>query len=177
MGDIVDSVWKKYSSKIYKLCESKCRDEDEAKDLFQTVALKFCQRAGQLEVRANLLPWLLTVTRNTYIDSLAEKNRFLPMSIVAEDTPDYNPFDETAALFFEKEPDAESRELLEKSCAVLLPLERMIIDMTYFGGMPVREMSDILGISQNAVRKRRYLALRKMHYVIADESAEIEKSA
>ena len=66
-------------------------------------------------------------------------------------------------MYYEYQPAIEMRYAIERSLEQLTPLERMLIEMKYYGGFSIRELSNILGLSENAVRKRRQMALRKMH--------------
>ena len=53
----------------------------------------------------------------------------------------------------------------------------MIVDMSYFGGIPLDMQCSILGLSRNAVRKRRYVALKKMRNVLNPDSDEAVNGA
>ena len=61
LPDWIESIWQRYSGTIYKLCVSKCKAEEDAKDLFQTVALKFCQNAASLKERRFFFHWFSCV--------------------------------------------------------------------------------------------------------------------
>ena len=62
---------------------------------------------------------------------------------------------------FHKFVDAPEADF-ESFFAVLAPLERMIVEMTYIGGFSTEEISTVIGISPNAIRKRRHFAITKM---------------
>ena len=169
---LVESTWGRYSEQIYKICEQKCDTKDEARDLFQTVALRFCENMEHLLNRENMFPWLLAVLRHTYLDFVAEGKRALPMSGVKEPAVEYGAFREDEAMYYEVQPEMDVVGLLEMSMRILTPLERMLIEMKYYGGFSVREISNILGLSENAVRKRRYNAFQKMRRRLGEDSSE-----
>lgn len=173
----VEQAWKKHGTIIYKLCEIKCGNAEEAKDLFQTVALKFCRNAQRLMVKNDALAWLVIVLHHSYLDAVKEKERFSAMSCVAEKNPQYSPFREEDSFFYVPSHGVEEVDLLEKATSVLNPVEKMIVDMSYFGGIPLDMQCSILGLSRNAVRKRRYVALKKMRNVLNPDSDEAVNGA
>ena len=169
---MVDFAWRRYSRQIYKLCEAKCGPGDDAKDLFQTVALKFCQNVEKLLNRQNMFPWLFTVLQHAYLDHLAANRRACLMSRVSEPAVEYGSFREEDSMCHEVGPDVEMLIFLEESLKILTPLERMLVEMKYYGGFSVSEISRIIGLSENAVRKRRYIAFQKIRRRLEEYSSE-----
>ena len=173
----VEQAWKKHGALIYKLCEIKCGNTEDAKDLFQTVALKFCRNAQRLMSKDDAQAWLVIVLHHTFLDSVREKERVSAMSCVAENSLRYGCFREEDSFFFVPPDGVEVVDMLEKASTVLNPVEKMIVDMSYFGGIPLDMQSNILGLSRNAVRKRRYVALKKMRNVLIPDSNEAVNDA
>ena len=164
----LEVLWQRYSETIYKLCAARCKTVEEARDLFQTVALKFCENVNTLLNRDDMLPWLISVMRNTYMDARLERQRTMCMSGVLDQYSEYASFCEEEAMYYECRPVAEIRYALERALDRVTPLERMLVEMKFYGGFSVRELSNILGLSENAVRKRRYMALQKMHLMLGE---------
>lgn len=163
-SDWMETVWRRNSDIIYKLCEVKCDTVEEAKDLFQTVALKFCQNAQFLRNREALFPWLVRVMHNAHCDMVADRRSTYPMSAFGRKAEYFNELSEERSVFFQEDRDvAEDYETL---FSLLSPLERMIVEMTYVGGFPTEEISSVIGLSNNAVRKRRHFAIQKMRKAV-----------
>ncbi len=165
---LLEETWRRYSETIYKLCAVRCNSAEEAKDLFQTVALKFCENIGQLSDREDMLPWLISVLRHTHMDLRIEGRRTMCMSGVGDRCSEYASFCEEEGMFYECRPASELLYALEKTLERVTPLERMLVEMKFYGGFSVRELSNIFGLSENAVRKRRYAALRKMQRMLEE---------
>ena len=157
----VEQVWGLHSAQIQRLCERKCANAEEARDLFQTVALKFCENLQDLMTRRNVMPWLITVVHNTFLDIVAERNRSCLMS-VHEEVSEYMAYSEERGAFYERQATPELRLFVTKTLDLLNPLERMLLEMKYFGGFSIKEIGDILGLSENSVRKRRFHAFLKI---------------
>ena len=157
-----EQVWHTHSAQILRLCERKCANIEEARDLFQTVALKFCENLDILMRRNDAKPWLLAVMHHSFLDIVADRRRTCLMSAVAESSPEYMAFSEEESLFYTRATSSELRLAMAKMLKILTPVERMILEMKYFGGFSIKELSAILAISQNAVRKRRSFAFKKI---------------
>jgi len=165
LPDWIDSVWRRNSDTIYKLCSMKCESEDDAKDLFQTVALKFCQYAQRLRGRHTFFPWLFRVLQSAHCDMVAERHSTYAMSRFGSKIENFYALPEERSVFHKFASDPESD--FETLFSVLNPLERMIVEMTYVGGFPTEEISLVIGLSPNAIRKRRHFALAKMRTLLS----------
>ena len=162
----VGSVWKKYSYRIYKLCLKKCGTKDEADDLFQEVALRFCQKARELNYGSYLLPWFNTVLLHCHYSSYRKKlmSREIPLSCLCEPKARYDGDEDDDAFVLPDEKmdiDAIMTEfniLLE----ALTPLEKMIVELSAAGGLRVCDLSQLFGLSKGCIAKRRMNAYQKM---------------
>lgn len=163
----VDAVWRSNANIIYKICESKCGSAEDAKDLFQTVALKFCQNAKSLKERSTVLPWMACVLHNAHCDMVAERHATYPMSQVAKKDDDFFALSEEKSIFFNVNDN--SMEDVDGLLAHLSPFERMIVEMTYIGGVRTDEISAIVGISCNSIRKRRHFAINKIRATLLEQ--------
>ena len=159
---IVEKHWNKFSSQIFRLCQYKCANADEARDLYQTVALKFFENIQDLAMRDDVKPWLLVVVRNSFLDILAERKRMCLMSSVRDNISEYMGFREEEGAFYANEATPEQRLLVSKMLGLLNPCERIILEMKYSGGFSIKEIGGALGISENAVRKRRVHAFERL---------------
>lgn len=165
----VEQVWSLHSPQILQLCERKCANMEEARDLFQTVALKFCENLHVLMCRRDVVPWLITVVHNSFLDEVTDRNRTSLMS-AHEDAPEYMAFSEEKGAFYERPATPELRLFITRILDILTPLERMLLEMKYFGGFSIREISGILGLSENSVRKRRFHAFLKIRRFYMENS-------
>jgi len=163
--DWVGSVWKKYSYRIYKLCLKKCATRDEADDLFQEVALRFCQKAEGLNNGGYILPWLETVLLHCHYSGYRKKQRGkeIPLSCLCEPKASYDGGDVNTYVVPDEKIsfDAVMGEftlLLE----ALTPLEKMIVELTVVGGLNIRDLSRLIGLSKCNIVNRRMEAYEKM---------------
>lgn len=156
----IESVWLLNSSKIYKLCEKKCSSVEDAKDLFQTVALKFCQNARFLRERNSVYPWLLRVVHNTHCDMIEKDSQVFMESRLKCLPESLDCLAEERSVFYN--PRESNLNDYDKLLSILTPLERMIVEMTYVGGFSSEELSSVIGLSALSIRKRRCFAVSKL---------------
>lgn len=159
----MEEIWKKHSADIYKLCEIRCNSSDDAKDLYQTVALKFYQNIREEMSPKEVFPWLLTILRNSHCDLYRRNKRIVCASSLHELGVDYEAIPESANRYFvdpwlEKDRSSDVNRLL----SVLKPSERKLIELTILGGIPMANLTNFFGLSRFTLCKRKTSALEKM---------------
>ena len=174
----VGSVWKKYSNRIYRLCLSKCTTKDQADDLFQEVALKFCQNANVLNNGVYLYPWLETVLLHCHYSQYRKRMgvRVISLSSLCDTTATYDTTDFKCDL---KPEDEINEDAVMNEFGILLnvltPLERMIVELSVVGGFNVREISRLIGLSKSNIVNRRMEAFKKMREKMLGQQESIKK--
>lgn len=177
LPDWVGNVWKRYSHRIYKLCRSKCTTKDEADDLFQEVALKFCQNANVLNNGVYLYPWLETVLLHCHYSEYRKREgvHVIPISTLHDTRAPYDEHDFKLDLI---PSDEISDDAVMNEFSILLnelePLERMIVELSVVGGFKVREISHLIGLSKSNIVVRRMEALRKMREKMLRQQEKIK---
>lgn len=170
----VDEIWRANASRIYKLCQQKCGCKEEADDLFQEVALRFCKNANSLDISIPVFPWLSTVMFRCRSDLF--RRRMIPASMLCESVAEYDCGVEE--MIPEKSPESELNESSVKRefdtlMQVLTPYEKMIVELSVVGGMTLDEVSRIFGVSKGSVSKRRLDAFEKMREKMKMQGEEI----
>ncbi len=141
------------------------RDEDLAADLTQEVFVKLIKSdyrlLRQYDVeRATIQSYLAVVARSSTLDTL--KKRRLVTTALNEDR---------AAPAPVLPGDATAAEILDGLPAGLLPeRQELIVRLYYAEHCAVREIAEMLGITEQTVRSLRHKALQKMRRYYNDES-------
>lgn len=143
-SDILQALYERYYSRAMLYALSLCGDEELAKDL---VADAFVRACLSLPEETPSFPyWLMRVCRNLWLDHLRRQRRQAPLEDAAQlpapDTP------ETAFLKHER-----SRALW-RSIGRLAPLDREIVTLHYFSGLPLQQVAALVGRSYGATRQR-----------------------
>lgn len=158
---------------LQKISSKLCNDAEDAKDLNQMTSVKFLQGAKDLgfDNRKSVDAWLYKVSRNTCIDMYRRKRREIPVSLLEPCTNRYDGSScdaDTASLItnlVEKcssSSEEAARRSIDRLIKVLTPEEKLAINTTNLGGMPVREACDIMNMSQNNFLKLKRRAIMKM---------------
>ncbi len=157
----VDRVWRKNSSQIYKLCRSRSRDAELAKDLFQEVALRFCRSAGVLDHDKSLIPWFRTVVRNTYMDMYRKR---LPIEVSRQisDCCKLYADNKVARDVCEMRRAQFVRHQLDRLMVGLNVSEKLAIEYLNIGGIRAEEACRYCGVDKGTFFKRKASAFRKM---------------
>ena len=155
----VQKTWNSYSPQIYNLCKSKCMDKEDAKDLFQNVALRFCQNADKIMYQESVFPWLVCVLRNCFCDAARHKNREPTFSHVSDIMGDYKTLPVERSVFYK--PGNCRNDELKRTVNRLSNEDRELIEMAFLKGLTTKELSAMYGVSFNAISKRRLSAIKR----------------
>ncbi|MCX6781622.1 MAG: sigma-70 family RNA polymerase sigma factor [Candidatus Magasanikbacteria bacterium] len=155
-------LYDEYYTPVFRYLYGRLRDKDQANDLAQTVFLKVYEAKDRLEATATPLKYFFTVARNSLIDYWRKKK-----TIRLDDDEDawQNIPDKSAGQI-------EIVESLEMSVYVRRALDKLneddqeIIILKYFNGFSAREISEQIGIREDAVRQRQSRALKLLKTIL-----------
>lgn len=157
--DILEQLYYRYTRQVYLYLYSLCHNHAMAEDLMQDTFLKaFCslETAGE-----EVLPWLLTVARNLYLDTWRKEKR---MSGQVEQE---HPALETELLgqMIRKERNQKLYQAILK----LKDLEKEAIVLYYFSGLTQEKISRILNLSYGNTRVILYRAKQNLKNMLSKE--------
>lgn len=158
----LETVWKNYSSQIYKLCVGWSDSREGADDLFQEVALKFCTSSYSMDLNGNLFQWFSTVVENAHHDVHRHWAREVSVSRLSERRAVYDVAPQKAATFHDDEKALNVQSELDFLMTNLTEEERRLVTLTFFEGLSLQEMSDLMHSTWYRLKKRRTGAVSKM---------------
>jgi RNA polymerase sigma-70 factor (ECF subfamily) len=133
-------------------------DRVQAEDLCQTTYLKLHDSRDRYVPGAPLLPWLLAIARNAFLDDLRARRRARVRVTLSGALP------ERVDLASLEPPSSELKHAINRAVAKLSPLQREAFVMTMQHGFSPKAAAAQIGASETAVKlrvHRAYLALRK----------------
>ena len=136
----LEQLVKEYQNRLYIAAFNMCRNTEDAKDVVQDTFLQYYTISKDFESEEHIRAWLFRVAVNRAKDvtkSFWHRNR---MSL--------SDFEET--LTFEAPEDGE----LFDSVMRLPEKYRTVIHFFYYEDMSVKEIADVLQISENNVKTR-----------------------
>jgi RNA polymerase sigma-70 factor (ECF subfamily) len=147
-----------YSGVIYRLAVKMLANEQDAEDVLQETFIKAYNHLDNFNGRSKLSTWLYRIASNEAL-MLLRKRKQVPLSI---DEPVEFMEDEQEPLQIKDwcclpEPElmsAEARRYLDKALEDLPPSMRVVFLLREIEGLSTRETSEILELSESAVKTR-----------------------
>lgn len=135
--DIREAVMK-YSDMLYKICIVILCNEQDVQDALQETFVRYLEKKPEFHDEQHKKAWLIRVATNICRDMIRFRLRHPNVSI-----------DEFENVLIAPEEKETLKELFE------LPFkQKTVIYLHYVEGYQVKEIADILGITQSAVKAR-----------------------
>ncbi len=160
----LEEMWRIYSPQIYNLCRMNCGSREDALDVLQNVALRFCQNAKKIKYGDSIYPWLFQVFRNCFYDYARHRQKQAPFSVVSDVMGDYMALPAEKSVFY-REGNQKNDEL-DRAVGSLSRRDRELIDLTFHKGLTTEELSALYGVSFNTITKRRKSAIKRARNVL-----------
>lgn len=150
------------------------KDEDRAIDVLQDAYVRAFKYIGQLDEADKFPAWFARIVATTALNELKKKSPILFSQMEDEEGNSEvdNFYDEREEYQPEVTLDkAETRRLVNEIIDTLSDEQRICITMFYMEEMSVKEMAEVLGVSENTVKSRLNYGRQK----IKDKVLELEK--
>ena len=148
------------------------RDVEASRDVAQDVFLSAWRDLGKLRNPASFLPWLRQMTRNRAHHVLRDRVRSRRVISDAE-------ADDLMAATIDPRPGAgeillaaEEKRLLAESLEALSDESREVVTLYYREGRSVRQVADLLGLREEAVKQRLTRARSRLRREMLDRLGE-----
>lgn len=136
-------------------------------DLAQEVFVRFFEKLGSYDGRAPLAHWLSRIAVNVCIDALRAEARRPELRWADLSEAEAEALSATVAGTIAEAPDvAAASDLTTKLLDALNPKDRMIIQMIDLEGRAVREVRELTGWGESAIKIRAFRARRKLRKTI-----------
>lgn len=134
----IEEVVKKYSPMLYRICVVMLGNEADAQDAVQDTICRYLECRKEFRDGEHEKAWLIKVAQNRCRDMRRFQMRH-PQVAIDEITASYE--------------NPEYSQVLAELVALPLPVKAAVY-LHYIEGYKTAEVSEILGISVNAVKKR-----------------------
>ena len=150
-----------YLDRIYRYVFHQVKDKMTAEDITEEVFIKAWKAIDSCRGKEQtFLPWLYRIAQNQVIDNLRSRRKHPTIEIETVDT--------AGGPQLEAEVDWERQELLGM-IACLPQNQRQVIILKFIEGLDNREIADIMGKSQGAIRVSQMRALAKLRKDLGGE--------
>lgn len=165
--DMLERLYRRHTKAVYLYLYSLCHNHALAEDLMQETFLRaFCS----LELSGDeILPWLLTVARNLYLDTWRREKRAASQDMSEEQerakrTGPENTGNEILEVMLEREQNQKLYHAIQK----LNNTEKEAIVLYYFAGLSQEKIGDILRLSHGNTRVVLYRAKKKLKKILEE---------
>lgn len=166
--DILEKIYEKYMRQVYLYLYSLCHSHSLSEDLTQETFLRaFCS----LEIAGDeMLPWLLTVARNLYLDNWRREKRHRKLTEEEKRHHTGNgKAEEGGGEILAQLIQKEQNQRLYRAVQELKETEKEAVILYYFAGLPQEEIGRLLGLTYGNTRVLLYRAKRRLKEILNRE--------
>ena len=163
-----DILYKRYSTKIYSKCIAMLKNEEQASDATQEIFMKIFLNLSKFGEKSKFSTWVYSITYNFCIDYIRKKKKQRSLfSDEMENPPDI-------------EDEVEDKQIMEIEIKLLkrvleeLPAgDQAVLLMKYRDGMQIKEIAEILGKTESAIKMKLKRAKAKAQQLRNSFASEI----
>ncbi|HOE64999.1 MAG TPA: sigma-70 family RNA polymerase sigma factor [Candidatus Hydrogenedentes bacterium] len=156
----------RYQADIFRFCLHYLRDVEQAKDMAQEAFIRVYKARDRFDEKRVFRPWVLCIARNLCLNAIKHK-RAVPMESI--ETYASSARADSGELFRSSADGAEEQLIAaDRRAFVTQALEglddesREIVMLRFFEHMQARDIADIVGSTEGAVRTRLHRILRML---------------
>ncbi|MEW6226158.1 MAG: RNA polymerase sigma factor [Chloroflexota bacterium] len=154
--EVLADLLERYGREIQGVAYLILRDRSAAEDVVVDTLLTAFERAGSLRDPDALRPWLLRIATNRALGVRRSGSRVVQLHVV----PDPGRW-----------TDEDERLTLLAAVDRLPPRTRAAVVLRYYADLPVREVAEAMGTSENTVKTQLSEALRQLRERLDEGSA------
>ncbi len=152
-------LFERWAPIVHGLTRRHLRDEDLAREVTQQTFFKLHGARNDFRRDGKLRPWLLTIAMNLVREHWRRSKRRQHVELDEQR--------EAAPEPVRSDLELEQRaQLLHDALAQLPETQREVVELHYFQERPYKEVAEIVGSSEGAVRVRAHRAYRKLEALL-----------
>ncbi len=155
---LVEVLYERYADKVFRKCLSFVKDDAAAEDLTHDIFMKLYMNLGAFKHKSKFSTWLYSITYNFCVDHSRkkQKNRWVEMD--DQGNPEIKDWEIETAEDLGYIAVERLGHLLEK----VKIEEKMILLMKYRDDMTIKDIQELLNITESAVKMRLKRAKEKI---------------
>ena len=160
-----------YKERLYWHIRNMVKDHDDTDDVLQNTFIKIFNNIEGFKGDSKLFSWMYRIATNEAINHLNQKAKKL--NINYEGLQEHLVNNLESDVYFE---GADIQLKLQKAIASLPEKQQQVFNMKYFEELKYREISDILGTSEGALKASYHIAVKKIEDFLKGIKPLSEKS-
>ena len=167
-----DELVVKYTPKLYGLVYNMTSNHEDTHDLLQDIFAKAYRSLKRFQGKSTFYTWIYSISVNMTLNFLKKRKRRQGMSLDDIDSNIQND-KEFIELTSKSDPIrevgiGELQKRLNEAMQKLSEDHRAVVTMYDIQGMPHKEISKVLGVSEGTVRSRLFYAHRQLQNFLGD---------
>ena len=146
-----------YKERLYWHIRNMVKDHNDADDVLQNTFIKVFNNIENFKGESRLFSWMYRIATNEAINHLNQKAKNL--KLISEELQDHIVGNLESDIYFEGD---EIQLELQKAIATLPEKQQLVFNMKYFEELKYKEISDILGTSEGALKASYHIAVKKI---------------
>lgn len=158
----IERIMEQYGNSIYRMSFFVLQNDQDAQDVLQETLIKYMQKAPGFQSDSHEKAWLLRVANNLCKDMLRfqKRNRYINLDELQETSFE--------TLIIHGQPTAFGE--LTAQLFTLADKYKRTLYLHYYEGYPVKEIAQILKLSESAVKKRLERGRDKLRQMIEEDT-------
>jgi RNA polymerase sigma-70 factor (ECF subfamily) len=150
------AIYVDHRETVFRYLRARCASDEDALELTAITFERALAAMPRFSPKGGGVPaWLLRIARNAHIDEGRRRGRLVTEGLTGERASEDPTPDEAAIL-------ADERRTLRRHLAALKEIERDALALRYGSGLTSREISSVIGKSEEATQKLLTRALAKL---------------
>lgn len=168
--EAITELYNRTSPAVYQTTRVLIRDEDTAQDILQDAFIKGFQNLDKLRQPEQFQAWMKMIATNTAKNVLKRKKPILFSEMENEDGEMEVEFvDERLDHLPEVAMDRkETSRLVDEILDSLPDDQRLVLGMYFFENLSVKQIAQVLGVSENTVKSRMMYGKKKVEVKVRD---------
>jgi len=165
-----DELMKLYRERVWAVIYNLTNNREDASDLTQEVFIKAFRKIGKYNFRSSFYTWLYRIAVNSALNSL--RKRKLKHALMLDRLPTQQDDDDSyysgnsRSVPLKKDPalvlQNELQTQLDRALVRLSDEHRTAIVLAEIEGLPLREVAEILKVSEGTVKSRLHYAKKQL---------------
>ena len=164
-----------HSQRVFRVCFRITGEEMLAEDAVQDTFLKAWQKRQSFDGRSRYTTWLHRIATNAAID-LMRKRGNLTLGVTDDAAMQADRMSGNEPPLEAKVDATVATHVASRAMETLTAMERVAFSLRHFEGVPVKEISRTLEISQAACKNAIFRAVKKMRAAMQDYEVNHETS-
>jgi RNA polymerase sigma-70 factor (ECF subfamily) len=165
--EAMEAVVKKYKRKVYYLAYDLTNNSEDAEDLTQEVFFKAFSRIDSFKGESAFGTWLYRITFNHYLDKRKKKS-----FLMHKNTEEIHDSSDEMFQISEHNParkyeDKQIYEHVNFALKKISPREKCVFILRHYNDHQIKEISEIMDISEGTVKSLLFRAVKKLQKELA----------